>query len=69
MGDLTRKDLVQRLAEVSHRTWLRQKAEDLRTQAETEIAELPTDVAEHDEQRAEDTVRKLEELGLWPPGH
>lgn len=60
---LTRDELVQRLAEVSHETWMRQKAEDLRRQLE----EIPAEVTEHDLERAEDAVRELERLGLWHP--
>jgi hypothetical protein len=30
-------------------------------------ADLPVEVKEHDFERAEDTVRELERLGLWPP--
>jgi hypothetical protein len=60
---LTREALVQHLAEVSHRTWLRQK---LRDQGADED-ELPRDVAPHDLERAEDAVQELERLGLWPP--
>jgi hypothetical protein len=31
-------------------------------------AELPTEVTLHDLERAEDTVKELERLDLWPPG-
>jgi hypothetical protein len=61
--ELTREQLVQRLAEVSHRIWMRQKAEALRKQLES----IPADVTEHDRERAEETVQELERLGLWPP--
>ena len=54
--------LVERLAEVSHSTWMRQKAEDTGVSPES----LPSDVAVHDRERAEDTVRELERLGIWP---
>ena len=60
--DLTREQLVERLAEVSHSTWMRQKAEDTGVSPES----LPSDVAVHDRERAEDTVRELERLGIWP---
>lgn len=66
MGDeLTREELVERLAEVSHKTWMKQKEEELREALES----LPTKtaVAKHDRDRAEDTVQELEKLGLWPP--
>jgi flagellar biosynthesis/type III secretory pathway protein FliH len=55
---------VQRLAEVSHRTYIRQAVRD---KGENE-AELSKDVHPHDLERAEDTVKELEQLGLWPPG-
>lgn len=64
VGDeLTRDELVKRLAEVSHQTWIRQKVRD---QNAVE-AELSVEVHEHDLERAEDTVQELERLGLWPP--
>jgi hypothetical protein len=65
MGDkLTRDELVERLAEVSHQSWMEQKEEDLRR----ELDSLPTKTAvtDHDRRRAEDTVRELEQLGIWP---
>jgi hypothetical protein len=60
---VTRDELVRRLAEVSHKTWMRQKVRD---QGAAE-ADLSVEVKEHDFERAEDTVRELERLGLWPP--
>jgi hypothetical protein len=60
--ELTRDELVRRLAEVSHRTWIKQKVRD---QGALE-ADLSVEVAEHDVERAEDAVRELERLGLWP---
>jgi hypothetical protein len=63
VGDeLTRDELVRRLAEVSHKTWIKQKVRD---QGAVE-ADLSVEVHEHDLERAEDTVQKLERLGLWP---
>jgi hypothetical protein len=59
---LTREQLVRYLAEVSHRTWMRQAVRD---KGENE-AELSTDVHPHDLERAEDTVQELERLGIWP---
>lgn len=44
---------MHRLAEVSHRTWIRQAVRD---KGENE-AELSKDVAPHDLERAEDTVQ------------
>ena len=60
---LTRDELVRHLAEVSHRTWIRQKVRD---QGANE-ADLTTAVHEHDLERAEDTVQELERLNVWPP--
>jgi hypothetical protein len=60
---LDRAGLVSRLADVSHRTWMRQKAEELGCRVE----DLPAEVTDHDRERAEDTVRELEKLELWPP--
>ncbi len=63
MGDeLTRDELVRRLAEVSHKTWIKQKVRD----QDALEADLPVEVAEHDVERAEDAVRELERLGIWP---
>jgi hypothetical protein len=63
VGDeLTREELVRCLAEVSHKTWIKQKVRD---QGVSE-ASLSVEVAEHDLERAEDTVQELERLGIWP---
>jgi hypothetical protein len=62
-AELTRDELVRRLAEVSHKTWIKQKVRD---QGARE-ADLSVEVAEHDVERAEDTVQELERLGIWPP--
>jgi len=63
VGDeLTRDELVRRLAEVSHKTWIKQKVRD----QDALEADLPVEVAEHDVERAEDAVRELERLGIWP---
>jgi hypothetical protein len=61
-AELTRDELVRRLAEVSHMTWITQKVRD---QGVAE-ASLSVEVAEHDLERAEDTVEELERLGVWP---
>jgi hypothetical protein len=63
MARVTRDELVRRLAEVSHKTWIKQKVRD---QGALE-ADLPVEVAEHDVERAEDAVQELERLGIWPP--
>lgn len=60
---LTREQLVQRLAEVSHQTYNRQALSENRKSE----AELTPDVTDHDLERAEDTVQELERLGIWPP--
>jgi hypothetical protein len=60
---VTRDELVRRLAQVSHKTWIKQKVRD---QGAAE-ADLSVDVHEHDLERAEDTVQELERLGIWPP--
>jgi hypothetical protein len=60
---LTRDELVRLLAEVSHRTWIRQKVRD----QGADKADLSTAVHEHDLERAEDTFQELERLGVWPP--
>jgi hypothetical protein len=61
--ELTRERLVQALAEVSHRTWIRQAVRD-KGEDETKLS---PDVHPHDLERAEDTVQELERLGVWPP--
>jgi hypothetical protein len=60
--DRTREALVQRLAEVSHRTWMKQKANELGR----DVGDMPGEVTDHDLERAEDTVQELERLELWP---
>jgi hypothetical protein len=60
---LTRDELIERLAEVSHRTWMHQKAADLKVEPET----LSPEVTAHDRERARDTVAELERLGLLGP--
>jgi hypothetical protein len=62
VNDLTREQLVQRLAEISHQTWLRQKERD----QGADPATLMREVTDHDLERAEDTVAELERLGVWP---
>jgi hypothetical protein len=60
---ISREELVERLAEVSHETWMRQKSRDQGVSYDT----LEPGVAPHDRERAEDTVAELERLGLFPP--
>jgi hypothetical protein len=59
---LTRGELVRRLAEVSHKSWIKQKVRDYGAIE----ADLSREVHEHDLERAEDTVQELERLDLWP---
>jgi hypothetical protein len=61
MNELTREELVNRLAEVSHETYLRQKA-----RGDPPADATGQEVTEHDRERAEDTVQELERLGIWP---
>jgi uncharacterized membrane protein len=60
---VTREELVERLAAVSHRTWMRQKEEDLRAALEN----ISPEVTDHDRERASATVAELEVLGLLKP--
>jgi hypothetical protein len=60
MNELTRDELVRRLAEVSHATYLRQKARN-----DPPAHATGQEVTAHDRERAEDTVRELERLGIW----
>lgn len=57
---MTREELVARLAEVSHSTWMNQKARDQGVPYE----QLDPAVTDHDRERAEDTVMELERLGV-----
>jgi hypothetical protein len=59
---LSRDELVARLAEISHRTWMRQKERDQGVPR----SELDPDVTPHDQERSEDIVQELERLGIWP---
>jgi hypothetical protein len=60
---MNRTELIQRLAEVSHSTWIRQKVRD----QGADEAELSPDVHPHDLERAEDTVAELERIGVLGP--
>ena len=57
---ITRERLVLRLAEVSHATWRLQKHRDHGVPLE----ELGTEVTDHDLERAQDTLKELERLGV-----
>ena len=59
---IPRDELVRRLAEVSHETWMRQKHRD----QGVPLDEIPSAITDHDLERAEDTVAELERLGLYP---
>ena len=52
--------MINRLAEVSHLTYVRQKNRDQGVPLE----ELTLEVTEHDRERAQDMVAELERLGL-----
>lgn len=57
---MTREELITRLAEVSHATWMRQKSRD----QGVPFGDLDPAVTDHDRERAEDTVTELERLGV-----
>jgi hypothetical protein len=61
MNGLTRDELVRKLAEVSHATYLRQKARN-----DPPADATGQEATAHDYERAEDTVLELERLGIWP---
>jgi hypothetical protein len=58
---ITRDELVRRLAEVSHLSYVRQKHRD----HGVPLADLSLGVTDHDRERAEDVVRELERLGVY----
>jgi hypothetical protein len=58
---ISRDELVRRLAEVSHLTYVRQKNRD----HGVPLSELSLEVTDHDRERAEDTVAELERLGVY----
>ncbi len=57
---VTRERLVEELAAVSHELWLLQGIRDYGR----DPAKLPQEITDHDRERAEQTVRRLEELGV-----
>ena len=61
MPGVSRAELVARLAEVSHLTYVRQKNRD----HGVPLSELSLAVTDHDRERAEDTVAELERLGVY----
>jgi hypothetical protein len=58
---ISRDELVRRLAEVSHLTYVRQKSRD----HGVPLQELTLEVTDHDRERAEDIVAELERLGVY----
>jgi hypothetical protein len=60
--DLTRERLVELLAEISHASYVKQKA-----RGDPPANPTGTKVTDHDVERAEDVVLELERLGVWPP--
>jgi hypothetical protein len=58
---ISRDELVKRLAEVSHLTYVRQKNRD----HGIPLGEMTLHVTDHDRERAEDTVAELERLGIY----
>jgi hypothetical protein len=61
VSDISRDELIRRLAEVSHRTYMRQKLRDHGAPLE----EITPEVTDHDRERAEDVVAELERLGVY----
>ena len=57
---MTEESLVQRLAEISHDSWRRQKHRDHGVPLE----DLGTEVTDHDVERAQDAVKELQRLGV-----
>jgi hypothetical protein len=63
MPEISRSELVERLAAVSHESWMRQKHRD----QGFPLDQLEPNVTDHDRERAEDAVAELERLRLFPP--
>ena len=59
-GQLTRERLVAELAGVSHEMWMLHSIRD----KGIDPAEVSEDISDHDRERAEHTVRRLEQLGV-----
>ena len=57
---MTRDDLISRLAEISHKTWKRQKHRD----QGVPLDDLGDETTDHDRERAEDVVAELERMGV-----
>ena len=58
---ITREQLVKRLADVSHATWMRQKVRD----QQIPYSALDPGTSMHDYERAEDIVVELERMAIW----
>ena len=58
MSKVSRETLAERLAAVSHETWMRQ------ARRHQGAVNPPAEVTERDFERAEDTIRELELLGI-----
>jgi hypothetical protein len=58
---LSRSELITRLAEVSHFSWMRQAARDKQDVVYRELDPRPT---QHDRERAKDALSELERVGL-----
>lgn len=59
---MTRAELVERLAEISHETYLRHRVE-----AGDRLEDLSPGVHPHDQERAEEIVAELERIGALKP--
>jgi hypothetical protein len=59
---MTQAELVERLAEISHQTYLRHRVE-----AGDRLVDLAPEVHRHDRERAEEIVMELERLGALKP--
>lgn len=61
---ISRQDLVDELAKVSHATYLKQKKRAMETNEPPADPNNPSPT-DHDRERAEDTVQALERLGIY----
>jgi predicted transcriptional regulator len=57
---ISRAQLVDELAAVSHEMWMLHSIRDKRM----DPADVTAEVSDHDRERAEHTVRRLEQLGI-----
>ncbi len=65
----TRHELVQKLAKVSHETYIRQRVRDKNETREAVVADpnVGSDPTPHDLERAEEAVKELERLEVLKP--